>query len=272
MANWWDGLIDTIDAGLKKHYEDLNKPYKANQFKNWADEENGFDDEDVKNELNELPKDNALIDFDQDFPLIKPAENEEERKIAVIQIFNQIARPDVMLKRLHKDICSGMEHKWIELAVERYMKQMSVLSAQAKQDEDLKYYLGVNQREGFPFLMFMVDSFTRDKASYFHKSKGAKSLSIAEWAQRNKFLGALKKYHPQRFNSLQAAMKSYNARIMNRLQFNTTYLIVDNLRQVAEYIVATPLFIQKLVEQLKADQSAAPFQVNNYMNAYNCNY
>ena len=155
----------------------------------------------------------------------------------VIEVFRQIARPGngVFRKRLNKDICSGMEHRFIEDAVKRYRKQMTVLSAQAKQDEDLKYYLGVNQREGFPFLMFMVDSFTRDKARYYHKSKGEKSLSIAEWAQKNKFLQALKKHHPQRFDSLQAAMKSYNARIMNRLQFNTTYLIIDNLRQIAEY-------------------------------------
>ena len=33
---WWNGLIDVVDAGLQKHYEDLNKPYKQGQFKQWA--------------------------------------------------------------------------------------------------------------------------------------------------------------------------------------------------------------------------------------------
>ena len=110
--------------------------------------------------------------------------------------------------------------------------------------------------------MYIVDGFTRDRAQKYADTRGKEVISIAKWASKNKFMQALKKSHPQRYESLQAAMGNYSARFMHRLKFKTTFVINDNLKHVAEYIVAAPKFIQKLVLKLKADKDATPFQID----------
>ena len=210
-------------------------------------QDGGFDEDEVAMELEVDATENALPNFDPNFPFAEDITDKSERSKNIIKILREIKRRGeykeiTYLKRLNKDICSNLDPQFIGQAVKRYKEQMTIFTAKAEQDKDFQYYLGINQRERFPFLMFMVDSYTRDKAKIYHKA--GKSLTVADWSQKNRFMKALKKYHPAKYDSLQHAMNSYNTRIMNRFKFHTIYLINDNLRQVAEYMVASALFIK----------------------------
>ena len=87
-----------------------------------------------------------FIEFDKKFPLDEVIEDKEIRNTRIAKIFKTICiygsyEGKIFVKRLHVDICSNMEHKFILKAVERYKKQMSVLSFHANQDEALKYVM-----------------------------------------------------------------------------------------------------------------------------------
>eukprot|EP00483_Globobulimina_turgida_P008007 UN08023 len=112
----------------------------------------------------------------------------------------------------------------------------------------------------------MVDSFTKEKAEQFYQRKSRDSdnnsrpLTVAIWTQKNKFFNALRRKYPSKATQLQAAMINYCNRIMNRLHFQPTYKISDNIQDIIEYIIAVPRFIKNtLIQRSKA---VPPFQVD----------
>merc|ERR1712228_654239 len=117
-------------------------------------------------------------------------------------------------------------------------------------------------KHGFPFLTYLIDSFTKEKAAYHYKCKQKEKkmpdLTVVTWTKKNKFCKALNKANESKGQQLESAMTSYANRIMNRLQFEPSYKIEDSLQQIIEYIVSIPLFIKNLI----AKDSIPPFQVD----------
>ena len=113
-------------------------------------------------------------------------------------------------------------------------------------------------KQNMPFLTYMVDSYTTDKAKIWEKDQ--KQLAIKDWTQKNKYMMELKrsKSHKHIATEIESAMASYGGRIMNRLQFIPTIKINDDLNQICQYVVTTTTFIKRLVEQ---ENASPPFQV-----------
>lgn len=124
-----------------------------------------------------------------------------------------------------------------------------------------RWYLAIGKKQNYPFLTYMVDSFTKEKAEqYFAQKKSATPiLTVNTWAQRNKFVMALRKKYPTKADQLISAMGNYCNRIMNRLQFQPIYKIDDSLQSITEYIASMPKFIRQFLIQRAT--ATPPFQV-----------
>eukprot|EP01084_Bolivina_argentea_P251319 421471_1 len=261
-----EGLIDKIDYGMSEYYKTFQLNYTnadgKGKFQEFI-EVNGFDDIDVSEELAANPQDCTLVDFDEQFPLNPKIEDNAKRFEEIVRILNCVAlygyfKPKQQYKKLDLNIVDDISDNEIENAIEKYAAQMHCFATLAVKDKDLKYFLAIGHKQGFPFLTFMVDSYTKDKVIYYVKTKGL--LTVTQWAKENKFMKALREHNFGKAISLEHAMNSYCSRIMNRLRFDAAvYSIKDNIQQITEYIVATAVFVQKLMDKLNGK---APFQVD----------
>eukprot|EP01084_Bolivina_argentea_P124173 220036_1 len=259
-----EGLIAKIDTGLSEYYKKFEIDYKNEEeigkFEEFTDA-NGFDDLIVYDELKVDPSDCMLVDFDEEFPLEPDIDDAAEE---ILRILNSIALRGFVKTRpkRHVDLTLQMindiSQDEIQAAMAKYTKQMSCFTKQAEYDRDLQYFLGIGVKYDFPFLTYMVDSYTKDKVLQYSNNKN-EVLTVSEWARENPFMIALRMNNPKKAISLEHAITGYCGRIMNRIQFASAFRIMDKLKAIAQYVTATALFIQKLMDKL---HGKAPFQVD----------
>ena len=279
-------LADVIDDGLALYYEDMGRDDYKNEdgigkFKNYCIE-GGFDEDDqIQYELEQPdPEDCGFTELDvsddeetNNFPFSQPIEDPIAQKKEIQRILNDIAKYGKVKKvvqpmKLSLKMCIDLSKDELDKYSQGYTQQMGALDKH--QDKDLKYvyahmcswytisthrcvhlryYLAVGMKHNFPFLTYLVDAFTKEKADHHYKSKQNElkqlNLEVGTWAMKNKFCKALKRYYPRNELQLRQAMTSYSNRILTRLQFEPSYKIDDSLQQIAEYIVSIPLFINQ---------------------------
>eukprot|EP01084_Bolivina_argentea_P251388 421614_1 len=137
---------------------------------------------------------------------------------------------------------------------------MECLGTKLNKDKDLKWFFAVSEKCKYPFLTYMVDTYTSDRSIYFEKQQ--KQLKVSEWAQQNAFMQQLKATYPKIELQLESAIVNYGNRIMKQLLLIPTLKIKDNLKEICEYIASIPAFIQTLLDKLNG---GAPFQVDLYI-------
>eukprot|EP01084_Bolivina_argentea_P058348 106558_1 len=243
-----NSVIDRIDFGLKAYYEKLGrKDYVRTdgegKFKFFV-EESGFEDDGIEDELKQEPDECTIVEFDMDeddnnnFPLQEEIEDEDLKNKEIHRILNDIAKygaPREVLEtmELNVDIFADFEKDELNKFTPDYTSQISWLVDPVQgQDTAIKYYLALGRKLKYPFLTYMIDSFTNEKAEHHFKTCNddySQPLTVAVWTQKNKFFIALRRKYPQKANQLQSAMINYSNRIMNRLQFQPTYKIEDDI-------------------------------------------
>eukprot|EP01084_Bolivina_argentea_P064961 118417_1 len=90
---------------------------------------------------------------------------------------------------LNVDICVDLEEVELNKFTADYISQMSCLQNLQGKDGDLKWYLAVGSKQKFPFLTYMVDSFTKEKAEHHFKTRNDDNyypLTVAVWTQKKK--------------------------------------------------------------------------------------
>mmetsp|Transcript_43958 Transcript_43958/g.39186 ORF Transcript_43958/g.39186 Transcript_43958/m.39186 type:complete len:336 (-) Transcript_43958:47-1054(-) len=296
-----DGLSEYYEAMGRDDYYDEDDDGKG-KFDAWCDD-NGFEEDgDLEEDLTCPPADSAIPEaFDKDgvcrFPFEDPQpEEEEEKQERIMKIIRNIlskakdgaqqngggggggdandskqkddVNDDIKEFELDIEICNNLEAQELEDYTNKYTTQMNTLKAMNNRDGDLKWYLAIGKKQNYPFLTYMVDSFTKEKAEqYFAQKKtSTQALTVNTWAQKNKFFMALKKKYPQKADQLLSAMTNYCNRIMNRLQFQPIYKINDNLQQIVEYISTMPQFIRSFL--IKSSKASPPFQVDLLIAVY----
>ena len=120
------------------------------------------------------------------------------------------------------------------------------------------YFLAVGYKNQIPFLTWLVDAYTLDKTKYYVKTE--KSLTLEQWIETNQFMKDLKKNNNKRLTKLKTAMISYSNRILPRLQFTPPTKVNDDIKAIADYISAMPLFIEQLIANSKTT-TTPPFCV-----------
>eukprot|EP01084_Bolivina_argentea_P282797 484172_1 len=191
MSQEEEGLIDKIDKALKEYYKQRGKNNYYNSkgdgiFKVFCND-NGFEDDDVKEELQANNGDDCtLTDFDDNFPSNKTFANNDDKCNEILRILKQIAEYGSYSSQQSQEtpgfdisICANVTQKDIDEAVIQY-SQMECLSKHLEKDNNLKYFFALSNKCDYPFLTYMVDSYTRDRAIYFQKHE--KQLRIIDWA------------------------------------------------------------------------------------------
>eukprot|EP01084_Bolivina_argentea_P103002 184530_1 len=248
-------LVDRIDTGLADYYKKHNRVYyiKINgidvgKFKQYLNE-TGLDDDDkqIKEELEAGLEDCTILDFDNQFPL----DSSE-----ILKMLRDFAGLNKTTKKYTLDvgICIGITEDEMKETGEKYLTQIDL---KTEKYIVLRYFLTVGIKSGFPFLTYMIDCYTNDNTKHYIKTK--ESWNIETWSEKNQFMKVLKKKNATKVKQLATAMTNYNIRIMPRLKFQTTAKVKDLLEPIVEYIVSTPVFLQKLMDQLKG---GTPFQVD----------
>eukprot|EP01084_Bolivina_argentea_P046937 86445_1 len=115
-------------------------------------------------------------------------------------------------------ICANVTPKDIDKALIQY-SQMECVRKHLKREHNLIYSFALYNKCGYPFLTYMVDLYTRDRAIHFQKHDHAMQLSIIDWAKNNTFMQKLKLRYPHIESNVQSAMMSYSRLIMKRLEF-----------------------------------------------------
>eukprot|EP01084_Bolivina_argentea_P065926 120183_1 len=283
------GITEKIDDGLAGYYVRNSRMDYANhkgigKFKVFV-EDNGFDDNDVRDELEGDADDCLLTDFDIDndgninFPfetqIDDNVKNEEivrilthiaingfygsDNKNILIDIKNilNVKQQDIN-ETVRKHIASITDPFERDTATNDKIKNsMKTLIDTFKKNEDLLYFLAVSDTMNFPFLTYLIDKYTQDKTRFYYISH--KTASIWEWTSKQKSLQALKDKNKDIFDKLISAMHSYGTRIAPLLCFPSTLKIKDNLEKISKYISVIPKFIKNLLDKQMA---VPPFQLD----------
>eukprot|EP01084_Bolivina_argentea_P124174 220039_1 len=279
-----NGLTDKIDNGLAGYYAQNHRWDYANEtgtgkFKEFV-EISGFEDDDVAEELAGEAEDCTLTEFDLDddgnnqFPFEESIEDEEQQTAEIFRLLNHYAKlsaeqgtdniaihvanflgiTEEQMKRTVKKHVTSMMTPFQESTQEQNMKK---LIDKFSKNRDLLYFLSVAERTQYPFLTYIVDSYTRANATHFAQHK--ETLGMSVWIEKLSFYQKLKAKDKETAVKLISAMHSYSSRVMRRINFNPMIKIRDNLKEICQYIASIPTFIHQIVDKLDA---ATPFQVD----------
>eukprot|EP01084_Bolivina_argentea_P085636 154795_1 len=264
-------LVNTIDKALAIYYQQFNKNYFVNnetqkgKFKAFIEEQD-FDEEDIKDQLKGDATSCALLDFDDNFPFSTEIDGKDVKMQQMFDILKYISIHGTCPIQLQQDdeqdekyakfdletINVNLSDEQIDKLLIPYETQMG-LSREG--NDDLRFSLALSQTLNFPFLTYLVDTYSRDNAKHF-KIKQQK-MTISEWAEQNLFMKALKKKYPASETKLQSAMMTYGKRIMKRVSLTPAIKIQDNLEEICGYVSSIPEFIEKIIKYVNP-----PFQID----------
>eukprot|EP01083_Nonionella_stella_P102830 292926_1 len=224
--------VDQINAALEKYYLTMGRVDYINEdgdgkFKQYADD-NGFEDADIRVELEADPTDCLLVEFDQDFPLANDIEGDDRLK-AIQDILKYIAAhgeapsPSKVKKKkpaskLQIDLFLSEEQAQ-RIADNLYKKQLACLQVGGFPEPDLMYFFAVGYMNSIPLLTWLVDAYTMDKTKHYINNVDSHqryTLNLEDWAKQNAFMKDLMARDKQKGCKLRTAMSEYANRLLSR--------------------------------------------------------
>eukprot|EP01083_Nonionella_stella_P112971 332844_1 len=269
-------LVSTIDARLEQYYtakgrKDYKNDNGTGKFYQWADE-NGWDDDDIEEDLNENydnPEESIFYKLyeEMDFPLSSDLYigDDSDRTKAICDLLKNIVNTN------HAIELSIPEEQVQEIGDIVYKKQLSSLSSLLGiNDQHLLYFFAVGYMNNIPLLTWLVDAYTMDETKNYINKPIAQwrlnSFNVSMWAHQNKFMTNLRKKTKDKMNlcaSLEGAMKSYMMRLLPRLTYSSFFKIDDDIKEVVDCVCAVPDLLHHVIANAsKANTVIVPFSVD----------
>eukprot|EP01084_Bolivina_argentea_P060759 111007_1 len=263
--------IESIDEKLGEYYKKYGNNHYFDQdgigkFEKFCDK-NGFEDETVITEMEGgIPEESLLVDFDDDFPLGSSFIDKKKKEVEIFKVLKYIYEnneiPDytdvkkyiIDLKNIDILITNQLI---LDKTVKIYTYQLSTLGVSTWKDKSLIYFLAISYKNAFPFLTYIIDSYTIDSIEAFTKT--FKHVSLNDWCARSSYMIYLRTKYPQIQTRLQSAMHSYSNRIMRRLLCTSTVKIGCSMETIFKTVLAVGNFISKLINQMNG---VPPFQID----------
>ena len=138
-------IIEQVDNALREYYKALGKEQQYNEdgtgrFEHYCDE-NGIDEEALKDDLEGDPGDSMLIDIDDDFPIPtnEQIDNDEQKQQYIFKILKQCyedpnkswANLTTGLPEFTVQLFESIQMKDIETTKKTYLKQCPKIYYQA---------------------------------------------------------------------------------------------------------------------------------------------
>ncbi len=215
------------------------------------------------------PNDCTLCDFDQDdngnniFPLDETFDNEDSRNAAIFKILQNIYDYGHFHHYAPINIDDWkltVDPKREEQILALYKKYIDNFESDFTANINLCTFLAMSPINDFdfPFLLSLVDSYTRDRIDYKFIQKPARDLKEEDWIQCKKRVTQLNNKLNKHLD-LKSAIARYQQRIAPQFTFDPPYLINDSLKECAVYIVAFGNFVNQL---MTAQKSLPPFMID----------
>eukprot|EP01084_Bolivina_argentea_P147507 258062_1 len=251
--------IQQIDQGLSRYYKlhNINDYFNNDErgkFEEFCDE-NGFDDNDVKEELDQDIDDCCLTDFDDDFPINDVTNDKNQIIFDVIkQCLNDeyaysnnkqhasftLQQQDFTIPKLKNNIYSTEdnsedESKYLSEELQIHCSAIFGLS-DINHDKALisVLYIGI-QNIGKPYLNLLADLYARDRITYYLQFKQNnditlkfKPLNVITWSLLNRHMKQIKNWckENKEYELLQSALNSYYNRLCPLLPLMNQYEII----------------------------------------------
>eukprot|EP01084_Bolivina_argentea_P072964 132432_1 len=250
-------LIERIDKALHlyyKHYQRsdyISSENNNGKFQIFC-EENGFEDDDVETELQALPDECMLVEFDDTFPLLRSIINPKEKISKIHEILNyckQNGKPPSYAPTLFDMMDMDVDSKQIEQTKNIYKECCHDLEKHIK-NEDFWYLATVGKINNIPLLVWLSDAYGRDRVKCYLKY--GKTITIYEWVTQSPMTATATQYHKKIVNSLQEYFKRYN----NKITFNPMRKLNVTFSEFCNPVLAMIAFVKELVE----NKSVTPFQ------------
>eukprot|EP01084_Bolivina_argentea_P054990 100835_1 len=238
-------VTDRIDRGLEQYYQSMGRnDYRNSEgiglFQRFI-EANGFEDEDILNELQTTHSQNMLVDInvydEYNFPFTTEFKSDMERNKEIHVILQNIAQYGVHAYQRPLGIDLYIPQHKLHKIIEKYKKQLLCLGEQGQKEPDLMYFFAVGYVNEIPFLTYMVDAFTIDQIK-------SPSLTLKQWLSENKFIKELQYKDKAMKNKIMTAMSAYSYRIIPRLQFVSPYKIKDSIEEIVHFITSAACVFQ----------------------------
>eukprot|EP01084_Bolivina_argentea_P267010 453110_1 len=188
-------LISTIDEGLRTYYKQLGRHDYINTETNKGKFAIYIEEEDLESDIEEEINENdinkcSFPDFDENFPFENAnIKDKKEKREKIREIIKEIVengsysfktpKPTKQSKEIAKLTLEtvNIADKDVTKAVEPYQRQMKLNINKA--NAALTHFLAVSQICGYPFMTYIMDSFTDDYVKYHDndETKG-KTLKI----------------------------------------------------------------------------------------------
>jgi len=263
---------------MGRYYEHMGRKYDA-LFSTYC-EDNGIDEENIKDELNEPAGDCLLVDFDEDFPYSDDIQDDElARKEFVLEIIKQCTDPSVAFVPVYQFDEGMFEIKQtdIEQVKQLYREQCPIIwNSGMKEDGGFINIVAVGLKNNMDYLQHLVDDYSRDRIS---RAERTPNWTEAEWSGKHKHFDFLKTLKAKPFNEKEkdlavdkrvpfnkvalTAVSSFGKRCTPKLMFAPMRLIDDSLERTVQYIDAAVTFVSNLLRTATKEQMAiCPFQLD----------
>eukprot|EP01084_Bolivina_argentea_P076212 138118_1 len=260
--------IKNICDGLKRYYESLDEDYDK-LFTNYCDD-NGFDTDQVIEEIGNDPMENMLIDFDDEFPFASPPESTIAKTRQILDIIQKIYHNpsisfEVQMPQFNRALFDITE-KDIKEIRKIYKKQCPVIYNCIALDMAILCTLAIGRKSKIDYLQHLVDDYSFARI----KTIGTISrINEEKWASNHNHFRLLKnikgvlKLKGMMQGSIYripiAAVIGYGRKIAPKfLSTIPTFQINDSLETIIKYIHAVVHFIGNLI----STNYCCPFQVD----------
>ena len=221
-----------------------------------------------------------IIDFDKDdngnnqFPLEQTEEinenqnDEESRNNKIFKILKNIYIYGHFdhYKQINIDDWNLIaDKKQIQQTSNLYKKYIHNFEQQFFTDNNLMSFLSMSPINNFPFLLSIIDCYSRDRIDYKCIHSPSMDLKEQDWIQTKPLLSQLNdkcatiKTSSGGHLDLKSAIARYQQRIAPQFIFNPPKLINDDLKEIAVYIVAFGNFVNQL---MTAQKIMPPFMID----------
>ena len=199
--------IAQIDKALREYYKALGKEEQYIQddgrgLMEYFCDENGVDEEGLKDEMNVDPADCMLLDFDNDFPTKEQIDNDEQRQEYVFKILKQCYdNPDKSwddltvsdgLPAFNDKLFEGIDDEYISKIMTIYEKQCpAIFNAGMASDRSFLVAIAVGHKLNIDYLQILVDDYQRHRID---KNLENKEYTVKNWADQASHFKRTKKF------------------------------------------------------------------------------